>query len=146
MSNPQDLGQILTDHAVEYPRVTITPARRAVLSYDHRIKKSRFLGFLQEPFQPIDGTGIKPQVLHLRSWRGRRRIANEDGRLAQHVGQAADEEMGRDADHVIGAVIDLEKRLQVQISQVSLHGADVSCVVAGQEYLICTLGRGLSFP
>lgn len=173
VQNPQDVQDLLVGHMVYTGAFKVTRSKQAILGRKQINGEWRtiFLGVLGEPFHVqsagktaelvVDISMLKPgdvyngpveereeySILHRSD---RFRIVKKVDRnevYARFSDRANDPEKGRDADHIIAAIMSLERQHGQQINKVRVNGQnDVICLISNKAYFLHRLSRGLEFP
>ena len=156
VSNPQGIPDLVFATCEDSFRFKVTPVKRAILCWDRRSQSVRFVGFLGKPFRATSKSPVRagrqkgiehdlPLQFRIKQFRGQRRIQDYAGRFALIPGQAEDQEKGQDAEKVIQAINELEKRLGKPVYQFLIEGDEAYCVLDGQRYTLYRLKKGLEF-
>lgn len=173
VQNPQNVQDLLLEHAVYARAFKVTRTKSAILGRKQIDGewKTIFLGVLDEPFNIysagktaetlVDTSLLNPgdvysgpveakeeyTILH-RSDRFRIvKKVNRDEIYARFSDRANDPEKGQDADHVINAVVLIERKHGQQITKVRVNEHnDVICLIGNHAYFLHRLSKGLEFP
>lgn len=173
IQNPQNVQDLLLGHAVYAGTFRVTRSKRAILGRKQIAGewKTIFLGVLDKPFNIrsientteslVDASSLRRGDVYSGSIEEKEeysilhradkfRIVKKVGRgevYAKFSDRAADHEKGQDADHVIDAVVWIERQHGQQITKVRINELnDVICLIGNKVYFLYRLQKGLEFP